>query len=275
MLLERFLAQWFDGAPIPTAEDLETVIRRLSPAVVNQIAAGEVVERPVSVVKELFENALDAGALRVRIEIDGGGAERIAVIDDGDGFLPKTCRWRSPAMPRASCRPSPTSTTSAASASAARRWRSIGAVSRALVRSRRRGAQEGWEIRCEGGVETTAQPCGAPEGRRLEVRDLFYNVPARRRFLKSAGAERARIQELVAELSLARLDVDLTLVADGRELLRLPLGDTLAERFARCFGAELRTGLLPGCSLRVRGAAGGRRRRRPNPTLHGATASSN
>ncbi len=221
------------------------MIRRLSPAVVNQIAAGEVVERPVSVVKELFENALDAGALRVRIEIDGGGAERIAVIDDGDGFLPEDLP-----LAFASHATSKLQTVADLDHIGSLGFRgealaSIGAVSRALVRSRRRGAQEGWEIRCEGGVETTAQPCGAPEGTRLEVRDLFYNVPARRRFLKSAGAERARIQELVAELSLARLDVDLTLVADGRELLRLPLGDTLAERFARCFGAELRTGLLP------------------------------
>ena len=73
----------------------------------------------------------------------------------------------------------------------------------------------------------------------MEVRDLFFNVPARRRFLKSASAERARIQELIAELSLARLDVDFTLVADDREILRLPRDESLAQRFARCFGDEL------------------------------------
>lgn len=221
------------------------MIRRLPPAVVNQIAAGEVVERPVSVVKELLENALDAGATRVRIEIDGGGAERIAVIDDGDGFLPEDLP-----LAFASHATSKLATVADLDHIGSLGFRgealaSIGAVSRALVRSRRRGAQEGWEVRCDGGVETEPQPCGCPEGTRLEVRDLFFNVPARRRFLKSAGAERARIQELVAELSLARLDVDFTLVADGRELLRLPAGDALADRFARCFGAELRAGLLP------------------------------
>jgi DNA mismatch repair protein MutL len=221
------------------------VIHRLSPAVVNQIAAGEVVERPVSVVKELLENALDAGASRIRIEVDGGGAERIAVVDDGDGFLPEDLP-----LAFASHATSKLATVADLDHIGSLGFRgealaSIGAVSRALVRSRRRGAEAGWEVRCEGGVETPPQPCGAPEGTRLEVRDLFYNVPARRRFLKSAGAERARIQELVAELSLARLDVDFTLVADGRELLRLPVGDLLADRFARCFGAELRGGLLP------------------------------
>jgi len=221
------------------------VIRRLPPAVVNQIAAGEVVERPVSVVKELLENALDAGALRIRVEVDGGGAERIAVIDDGDGFLPEDLP-----LAFASHATSKLQTVADLDHIGSLGFRgealaSIGAISRALVRSRRRGAEAGWEVRCEGGVETAPQPCGAPEGTRLEVRDLFYNVPARRRFLKSAGAERARIQELVAELSLARLDVDVTLVADGRELLRLPAGDSLPARFARCFGVELQHGLLP------------------------------
>ncbi|MBX3461776.1 MAG: DNA mismatch repair endonuclease MutL [Planctomycetes bacterium] len=221
------------------------MIRRLPAAVVNQIAAGEVVERPVSVVKELLENALDAGALRIRIEIDGGGAERIAVIDDGDGFLPEDLP-----LAFASHATSKLATVADLDHIASLGFRgealaSIGAVSRASIRSRRRGAQEGWEVRCDGGVESPPGPCGAPEGTRVEVRDLFHNVPARRRFLKSPGAERARIQELVAELSLARLDVDVTLVADGRELLRLPAGEALADRLARCFGADLRAGLEP------------------------------
>ena len=221
------------------------MIRRLPPAVVNQIAAGEVVERPVSVVKELLENALDAGALRIRVEVDGGGAERIAVIDDGDGFLPEDLP-----LAFASHATSKLQTVADLDHIGSLGFRgealaSIGAVSRALVRSRRRGAAEGWEVRCDGGVETAPQPCGSPEGTRVEVRELFFNVPARRRFLKSPGAERARVQELVAELSLARLDVDLTLCADGRELLRLPAGEALADRFARCFGAQLRAGLLP------------------------------
>jgi len=221
------------------------VIRKLPPEVVNQIAAGEVVERPSSVVKELVENALDAGARRIRVELRAGGAEAIVVIDDGDGFLPED-------LPLAFASHATSKLQGVADLDhigslgfRGEALASIGAVARCRILSRRHDAQEGWEVRCEGGVETSPQPCGAPAGTRMEVRDLFFNVPARRRFLKSASAERARIQELIAELSLARLDVDFTLVGDDREILRLPRDESLAQRFARCFGEELAKGLLP------------------------------
>jgi DNA mismatch repair protein MutL len=221
------------------------VIKKLPPAVVNQIAAGEVVERPSSVVKELVENSLDAGAQRIRIEIRGGGAEQILVVDDGEGFAKED-------LPLAFASHATSKLSSVADLDhigslgfRGEALASIGAVSRASIQSRRGGAGEGWEIRCDGGAETPPAPCGCPQGTRVEVRDLFFNLPARRRFLKSAHAERARIQELVAELALARLDVDFTLIADGRELLRLPTGQSLAMRFQRCFGEELGRGLLP------------------------------
>ncbi|MFN9755401.1 MAG: DNA mismatch repair endonuclease MutL [Planctomycetota bacterium] len=221
------------------------MIRKLPPEVVNQIAAGEVVERPASVVKELVETALDAGARRVRVELRAGGAEALVVVDDGDGFLPEDLP-----LAFASHATSKLSDVDDLDHLASLGFRgealaSIGAVARCRIQSRRHDAREGWEIRCEGGVETPLQPCGAPAGTRREVRDLFCNVPARRRFLKSAAAERARIQELVAELSLARLDVDFTLVADEREVLRLPRDESLAQRFARCFGDDLAGGLMP------------------------------
>lgn len=221
------------------------MIRKLPPAVINQIAAGEVVERPASVVKELVENSLDAGAQRIRVEIQAGGAESIRILDDGEGFLPEDLP-----LAFASHATSKLAEVTDLDHIASLGFRgealaSIGAISRATIRSRRRGAQEGWSIATEGGVEQPVAPCGCPEGTQIEVRDLFYNVPARRRFLKSAAAERARIQELLAELTLARLEVDFTLVADGRELLRLPAGESLARRFARCFGEELGQGLLP------------------------------
>lgn len=221
------------------------MIRRLPPAVVNQIAAGEVVERPASVVKELVENALDAGASRIRIELLGGGARQIVVGDDGDGFLPED-------LPLAFASHATSKLASvhdlehiASLGFRGEALASIGAVARARIQTRRRGAAEGWEVRCDGGAESPPQPCGCPEGTRVEVRDLFYNVPARRRFLKAEHAERARIQELVAHLSLARLDVDFTLVADDRELLRLPRGEALAQRLCRCFGDELGPALIP------------------------------
>ncbi len=221
------------------------MIKKLPTAVVNQIAAGEVVERPSSVVKELIENALDAGALRIRIEIEQGGAEAIRIIDDGDGFLPEDLP-----LAFASHATSKLADVGDLDHIGSLGFRgealaSIGAVSRARIRSRRREHDEAWEIRCDGGDESAPAPCAGPQGTLLEVRDLFFNVPARRRFLKSANAERARIQTLVAELSLARLDVDFTFVADGREVLRLPTDESLTRRFARCFGEQLATGLLP------------------------------
>ncbi len=221
------------------------MIQKLPPDVVNQIAAGEVVERPSSVVKELLENSLDAGAQRIRIEVRAGGAEAIIVGDDGDGFLPEDLP-----LAFASHATSKLATVRDLDHIASLGFRgealaSIGAVSRARIQSRRHGAREGWQVVCDGGAEQPPQPCGCPEGTRIEVRDLFFNVPARRRFLKSASAERARIQELVAELSLARLDVDFTLVADDREVLRLPRGETLAQRFRRCFPGDLEQNLIP------------------------------
>ena len=221
------------------------MIQKLPPAVVNQIAAGEVVERPSSVVKELVENSLDAGASRVRVEIRAGGAESIVIADDGDGFLPEDLPLAFASHATSKLRDVADLDHIASLGFRGEALASIGAVARARIQSRRRGSDEGWEIRCDGGVETAPQPCGCPEGTRLEVRDLFFNVPARRRFLKAAHAERARIQELVAELALARLDVDFTFVADEREVLRLPRGETLAQRFQRCFGDEVGRGLLP------------------------------
>lgn len=221
------------------------MIKKLPIAVVNQIAAGEVVERPVSVAKELIENSLDAGATRIRVEIRGGGAEELTVIDDGDGFLPEDL---------------PLAFASHATSKLAEvhdlehigslgfrgeALASIGAVSRARIQSRRHDGPEGWEVRCDGGKETKPAPCGSPAGTRIEIRDLFFNVPARRRFLKAPHAERARIQQLVAELALARLDVDFTLISDDKELLRLPRNVTLAERVQQCFGRDLGKGLLP------------------------------
>ncbi len=221
------------------------MIKKLPIAVVNQIAAGEVVERPASVAKELIENSLDAGATRIRVEILGGGAEELTVIDNGDGFLPED-------LPLAFASHATSKLASVHDLEhigslgfRGEALASIGAIARARVQSKRADASEGWEVRCDGGVETQPQPVGCPKGTRIEIRDLFFNVPARRRFLKAPHAERARIQQLLAELSLARLDVDFTLISDGKERLRLPLGVSLAERVRQCFGRELGHGLLP------------------------------
>ncbi|MGE3175235.1 MAG: DNA mismatch repair endonuclease MutL [Planctomycetota bacterium] len=221
------------------------VIAVLRPEVQNQIAAGEVVERPFSVVKELVENALDAGATRLRIELAQGGRELVRVTDDGEGFLPEDLP-----LAFASHATSKLSELRDLDHIASLGFRgealaSIGSVARCVIKSRRHDRDEGWEVRCDAGQQTAPQPCGSPPGTQIEVRDLFWPVPARRKFLKTPGAEKARIQELVQELALARLDVDWTLLHDGKEVLRLPAGQTLDERFAACFGRELARGLLP------------------------------
>lgn len=214
-------------------------IRVLPPEVVNQIAAGEVVERPFSVVKELVENSLDAGATRIVVELVDGGRACIRVIDDGAGFAPRDLElaFVSHATSKLAVLADLDHIGSLGFRGEA--LASIGSVSRALIRSRRRGASGGHEIAVEGGAIGEPRPCASPLGSTIEVRDLFYNTPARRRFLRSKDAERARIEELLARLSVPRLDVDFTLIADGKERLRLPAGESLLERVARAFGARI------------------------------------
>jgi len=221
------------------------VIERLPVEVVNQIAAGEVIERPFSVVKELVENALDAGARRLRVEIESGGSQLVRVIDDGEGFLPEDLRLAFTSHSTSKLRSLRDLDHIASLGFRGEALASIGSVARCAIKSRRHDRDEACLVRCEGGALTGPAPSGGPPGTQIEVRDLFFNTPARRRFLKSPGAEKARIQELLCELSLARLEVDLTLVHEGKEVLRLPAGEDLAARFARCFGRQLQKGLLP------------------------------
>ncbi len=199
-------------------------VQKLSDELANQIAAGEVVERPASVVKELVENALDAGASRVVVDVEQGGASLVRVSDDGEGMTPEdaelalerhatskiarledlfrlgTFGFRGEALP------------------------SIGSVSRLLLRTRLRDAGEGVEIEIEGGRKVATRPCGGAAGTTLEIRDLFFNVPARRKFLKATATESAHIGDVILGAALARPDVTFVLSRDGRivrELLRV------------------------------------------------------
>ncbi len=200
-------------------------IQRLPPSLSSQIAAGEVVERPASAVKELVENSIDAGATRCEVEIEGGGIKRIAVIDDGRGMSKQdasisverhatskihtleqlgcveTFGFRGEALP------------------------SIASVSRFVVRTRTADDDEGVEVSVDGGSEAAARPVGAPLGTTVEVRDLFYNVPARRKFLRSSGTESGHVTDVVESAALSRPEMTFTLTRDGRrvrEWLRAP-----------------------------------------------------
>src|ERR1700752_4897664 len=170
-------------------------ITRLSPELANQIAAGEVVERPASVVKELIENAIDAGARRLTIHIELGGKKQVRVEDDGEGMEPDDARL---AIERHA-----TSKIAGAEDLAAIRTLgfrgealpSIASVSHFTLRTRARGTASGTEIRVNGGTISSEREVGAPEGTSIEVEDLFYNLPAPRKFLKSDTAESTQISK--------------------------------------------------------------------------------
>ncbi len=215
------------------------MIRVLAPEVVNQIAAGEVVERPFSVVKELVENSLDAGATRIVVDLGAGGCESIRISDDGAGFSPADLELAFVSHATSKLAVLADLDHIASLGFRGEALASIGSIARATIRSRRRDDPSGHEIRCEGGAIGALKPSGCPPGSVVEIRDLFYNTPARRRFLRSPDAERARIEDLLTRLALARLDVDFTLIADGKERLRLPAGESLKERVARAFGARI------------------------------------
>ena len=219
------------------------MIRVLTPQIVNQIAAGEVIERPFSVVKELVENSLDAGARRVSVELVEGGTRGIRITDDGAGFAMSDL-----GLAFVSHATSKLSELADLDHIASLGFRgealaSIGAISRASIRSRTPGEDGGYEVRCDGGESTEVRPCGCPPGSIVEIRDLFYNTPARRRFLKSPRAERARGQDHLVRLALAHLEVDFTFTVDDKQVLRLPAGESLRDRVERTFGGGLARGL--------------------------------
>ncbi|MEM8770252.1 MAG: DNA mismatch repair endonuclease MutL [Pseudomonadota bacterium] len=215
------------------------VIRRLPPGAVNRIAAGEVIERPAAVVKELVENALDAGATRIDIDIEHGGKTRIVVADDGTGMSADDLIL---AIERhATSKLKPISgddydlTNIATMGFRGEALPSIGAVARLSIASRAAGADDAWRIAVEGGALTGPEPTAfGGAGTRIEVRDLFFATPARLKFLKSDQAETTAAGEAVRRLAMARADVAFALTSNGRKMLTLPAEPASADgRLAR------------------------------------------
>lgn len=215
------------------------MIRVLSPQIVNQIAAGEVIERPFAVVKELVENSLDAGARRITVELVEGGTQLIRITDDGAGFSADDLELAFSSHATSKLAELADLDHIASLGFRGEALASIGAVSRAWIRSRRHDTDSGFEVRSNGGAIEAVRPCGCPPGTIVEVRDLFHNTPARRRFLKTARAEKAKCQDLLIRLALARLDVDFTFIVDSKQVLRLPDGESLKDRVGRAFGRQL------------------------------------
>ena len=222
---------------------MESRIRLLSEATVNRIAAGEVIERPAAAVKELVENALDAGASRIAVTLEGGGIARIEVSDDGSGMTAAelalavqrhatskladealvriaTLGFRGEALP------------------------SIGAAARLAITSRPHDAPHAHAIRVEGGQVSEVAPCAGAAGTRVVVRDLFFATPARRKFLKNPRTEAEHAEAAVRRLALAAPGVAFRLASDGRTGFDLP-GQTREARVAALLGEDAAAALLP------------------------------
>ena len=208
-------------------------IRLLPGALVDQIAAGEVVERPASLVKELIENALDAGARSIDVDIEAGGARLVRILDDGHGISADE-------LPLAIQRHATSKISSLDDLAAIRTLGfrgealpSIGSVARMRIASRALGAAQGAEVRVEGGEISPVAPSPQPRGTLVEVRDLFFNVPARRKFLRTESTELGHIARLVERFALARFDVAFRLRHEGRTLLDVALATTPEAQRAR------------------------------------------
>ncbi len=210
-------------------------ISRLPPDLANQIAAGEVVERPASVVKELIENALDASATRIAVATEFGG-KRLIRVDDNGGMDPDDARL---ALERHATSKIARADDLAAIVTFGFRGEAlpaIASVSRLVLRTRPRGATTGTEVRVQSGTVSAVTEIGAPEGTSVEVADLFYNLPARRKFLKADAAESAQVTRVVTQLALANPMAGFTLTSAGRPVLDCPPVRGLAERFYQLYG---------------------------------------
>jgi DNA mismatch repair protein MutL len=211
-------------------------IHRLPVDLANQIAAGEVVERPASVVKELVENAIDAGARRISIAIDLGGKRSIRVDDDGSGMEPEDARLAIERHATSKIRRADDLAAIATLGFRGEALPAIASVSHFVLRTRTAHMDAGTEIRVNGGALASIAEAGVPAGTSIEVADLFYNLPARRKFLKSDGAESAQVSRIVTQLALCYPEVGFTLTSAGRKVVQTPPVSTLRERLYQLYG---------------------------------------
>jgi DNA mismatch repair protein MutL len=211
-------------------------ITRLPDDLANQIAAGEVVERPASVVKELVENAIDAGATRIAIHVELGGKRQVRVEDDGEGMTPEDARLAIERHATSKIRRADDLAAIRTMGFRGEALPSIASVSHFVLRTRARGQQSGTEVRVNGGAITSVVEAGAAEGTTVEVNDLFYNLPARRKFLKSDGAESAQVSRIVMQLALAYPEVGFTLTSAARTVLQCPPSRSSRDRLYQVYG---------------------------------------
>lgn len=230
------------GAPNETTGD--SVIRELPELVKNQIAAGEVIERPASVVKELVENALDAGATHIEVELEEGGAKRIRITDDGVGMNAADLLMAFVPHATSKLREVDDLDHIASLGFRGEALASIGSVARASIYSRQRDAETGLRIGNEGGRIEGPVEAGGPRGTTVDVRDLFFNTPARRRFLKRTSTELSRCLDVVQRTALAQPGVGFVVTHGGKRVFDVEAAMDLRARIRRTFGAELESELV-------------------------------
>jgi DNA mismatch repair protein MutL len=249
----------------------QPTIRQLSPSVINKIAAGEVIERPASVVKELMENSIDSGATRVDVAVEQGGLELVRVSDDGCGISAEQLPLAVASHATSKIADADDLFRVATLGFRGEALASIAEISRLTIRSRPHDATSGHELEVAGGHASPIVPCGCPCGTTIEVRQLFYNTPVRRKFQRSTQTEMGHVGEAFTRVALAYPKVHCTLKHNGRSVYDLPPAVDWRDRIAAFFGHDLAADLIPLSSaddaVRLSGYAASPSHSRSNPRL--------
>jgi DNA mismatch repair protein MutL len=211
-------------------------IQTLPPAVTTKIAAGEVIERPASVVKELLENAVDAGSTRIDLEVEQGGIELIGVVDNGCGIVAEDLPLAFASHATSKLRDADDLFRIGTLGFRGEALASIGGVAQVLMQSRPADQPSGAELRCEGGEMAQIRPWNGSPGTRIEVRHLFYNTPVRRRFMRSPPTEMAHVSETFIRLAMSQLTVHWSLTNNGRTVYDIPASAGVLDRIGTFFG---------------------------------------
>ncbi len=219
-------------------------IQQLPPSVINKIAAGEVIERPASVVKELVENSIDAGAKRVDVSIAKGGTELIRVTDNGAGIAPDQLGLAIASHATSKIRDADDLFQVMTMGFRGEALASIAEISQFTIRSRQAAETAGSELEVHGGVAGETAPCGCPVGTTIEVRNLFFNTPVRRKFMRTVQTEMGHITEALTRIALAHDDVHFTLTHNDRIIQDLPATENWRDRITSLFGQEIGESLI-------------------------------
>ncbi len=221
------------------------LIHVLDAVTASQIAAGEVVERPVNAVKELAENAIDAGATDIEVEIAGGGISYLRVTDNGCGMSPEDAKLSIVRHATSKIQSVDNIYHIASLGFRGEALASISSVSKMTITTRTKDAAEGTVVRVEGGAVRKVEPAGAPEGTTVEASDLFYNVPARKKFLKSERAEGSRINQMIGKMAMANPEIAFRLINNGRTVIETPGNGRLLDALSALYGLETAGEMLP------------------------------